>query len=294
MTRALPVALVLALALAGGAASAARLRAEEPLSEAQIKTLQALYQEASGHSMKGEAAKSNEAYQKLLAALPLPSEGRHDPDRARVLYDMAVNHVTLGNKKEAFEHLHRAVDAGYTDHGYLSIDSRLGPLRSEKDFPPLFEKCKRALGDVAFGTKDLKGNEIAKKDYEGKVLIIDVWGTWCPPCRAEIPHFVKLQEKYRDKGLRVIGLTWERGFTDEPTRKRVQSFAETNKINYPLIMASQRLLNSIRPPVTAFPTTLFVSAEGVVEDRLMGLEDYASLEARALKLLAKVPAAKGD
>jgi hypothetical protein len=108
---------------------------------------------------------------------------------------------------------------------------------------------------------------------------------------------VRLQEKYRDKGLRIVGLTWEKtfqqqGLTDEATRKRVEQFADANKVSYPLVLMGQRLFSCIEPRVNAFPTTIFFNADGIEEERITGLHPYEHLEARVLKLLDKAARSK--
>src|SRR5688572_26168281 len=56
--------------------------------------------------------------------------------------------------------------------------------------------------------KDIKGRYIRLRDYRGKVVLINFWATWCPPCRAEIPDLIRLQREYRSRGLQVIGVTY--------------------------------------------------------------------------------------
>jgi thiol-disulfide isomerase/thioredoxin len=58
-----------------------------------------------------------------------------------------------------------------------------------------------------FTLKDFTGKTVKLSDYKGKVILLDFWATWCPPCKAEIPGFVELQEAYRDKGLQVVGVS---------------------------------------------------------------------------------------
>src|SRR4030095_1224281 len=191
----------------------------------------------------------------------------------------------LGKKKEAFESLGRAVDLGYWNHDYLAADPTLKALKDDKaEFAKLLDRCKRGLGGMAFGLKDLKGKLIDRKDYEGKALIIDVWGTWCPPCRAEIPSFVKLHEKYGDKGLKIIGLTWEKMDADDAMVKRVADFAAKQNMSYTVAMMPREVLNSI-PNMQGFPTTLYVAPDGTVIDRVVGMEEYRELEAKVVKLL---------
>ena len=82
----------------------------------------------------------------------------------------------------------------------------------------------------------LDGNTITSKDLAGKVSIFNFWATWCPPCRAEIPDLVKLQEQYKDH-LVIIGVLLRR--RARPTWCR--RFAADYKINYPIVMETPEL-----------------------------------------------------
>ena len=75
---------------------------------------------------------------------------------------------------------------------------------------------------------DLGGKKLELSSYRGKVVILDFWATWCEPCRAEIPRFVDLQNKYRDRGLQIIGISLD----DDP--KPVRSFYQQFNMNYPV------------------------------------------------------------
>jgi thiol-disulfide isomerase/thioredoxin len=254
----------------------------EEIPPEKFKKLKELYQKAHSNSVEKAYDKSNDVLKELLSLLP-----RKEPldlNRARVHYDMACNYSLLGKKKDALDSLNSAVESGFWDHDYLTKDGTLKDLREEKGFKDLSEKCRRALAEMAFGLKDISGKTIDKKDYKDKVLILDVWGTWCPPCRTEIPHFVKLQEKYRDKGLRIIGLTWEKRAPDESIRKNVESFAQNNKVNYPLALLSESLLSAI-PNMEGFPTTFFIGRDGLIAERVLSYHEYADLEAIVVTLL---------
>jgi thiol-disulfide isomerase/thioredoxin len=78
--------------------------------------------------------------------------------------------------------------------------------------------------------KGLNGTPIKLEDYKGKVVIVNLWATWCGPCREEMPHLVELQNKYKDKGFEIIGLSIEENDTEE----MIKNFAKEMNLNYTL------------------------------------------------------------
>jgi len=142
----------------------------------------------------------------------------------------------------------------------------------------------------------LTGKKLEPKDLEGKVVIIDIWGTWCPPCRMEVPYFIKLQKTYGQQGLQIVGLTYERQPSPDAARKGVEKFGKEQGVNYPLVMVEEDLhaLLSVLYGLRSYPTTYFFGRDGSVKHRLEGLHPYESLEAKVRPLLAeKAPPAPG-
>ena len=129
------------------------------------------------------------------------------------------------------------------------------------------------------------GSEMSFEEVAGDILIIDFWGTWCPPCITEIPHYNALDNDYRDKGVNLIGLTVESGTAEEVLEWMAAD--ETHNITYPLVMSNDELMN-VFGPVFGFPTTLLIDAEGNVVKRWIGAKVGKSDEIRELldKLLA--------
>ena len=135
---------------------------------------------------------------------------------------------------------------------------------------------------------DTQGNEQSLEALAGKVVIVDFWGTWCPPCRAEIPSFVELQEKYGDQGFQMIGLNYERKESEEANLKAVLDFAEEFSMNYPCILSDDETRAQV-PNFRGFPTTLFIDRSGKVRLTVVGLHEFAYLEAVVNVLLEEEP-----
>ena len=266
--------------------SSTALRAQDITPEEREKLI-ALNADARSRHQEKDYTGSTKLYLELDKALP--KLGALDPNRAFVHHAIAVNYTALQQPGGAYKHLGKAVSYGFWDAEEIQRDSSFKSLRKTREFQEIVRKARESLASMAFGRKDLDGKVLEKKDYQGKVLIIDVWGTWCPPCRDEIPHFVALQKKYRDRGLRIIGLTYERYPPSDLLRRRVKSFARDYKMNYPCVMADDDLMQAI-PNLQGYPTTFFIDRKGVVRDRISGYHDYRALEMRVLRLLREKPA----
>ena len=117
----------------------------------------------------------------------------------------------------------------------------------------------------AFTLIDLKGTNHSLSDYEGKVLFLNFWATWCPPCRAEIPDFVEVYNEYKDKGLEILGISVDQIGVDQ-----VRKFVERYKMSYPVAMATNELLRDYPPP-QAIPTTLVIDGTGKIRHKKVGL-----------------------
>jgi thiol-disulfide isomerase/thioredoxin len=129
----------------------------------------------------------------------------------------------------------------------------------------------------AFSVTDLEGRTLSSASFSGKVVIVNFWATWCPPCRAEIPDLVALQEKYRDT-LQIIGVS-----EDEAPVEQVKQFAAEHRINYPVVMSTTEL-QRLFPGVQALPTSFILDREGKLVQKHVGMlsPERTELEARSL------------
>jgi thiol-disulfide isomerase/thioredoxin len=139
----------------------------------------------------------------------------------------------------------------------------------------------------SFRLPDPDGKEISLADYKGQVVIVDFWGTWCPPCREELPHLAELYEKYRASGLEIVGINYER-VSEDRARDVVRRFVSEHEIPYRCVMGDQQT-RSMVPGFDSYPTTVFVDRSGKVRLVLKGYTPPAVLEA-VVKILLEEPA----
>jgi thiol-disulfide isomerase/thioredoxin len=127
--------------------------------------------------------------------------------------------------------------------------------------------------------KDVDGREVKAGDFKGKVVVVDFWATWCPPCRKEIPEYVALQEKYRSRGLVILGLS-----LDEAPPAEVKAFGEQFKVNYPLVMADADTAEAFGG-IEGLPTAFVIDRDGNIRHVKLGLAKAAEFEALVTSLL---------
>jgi peroxiredoxin len=120
---------------------------------------------------------------------------------------------------------------------------------------------------------DLDGKKVTLADLKGKVVLISFWGSWCPPCRAEIPEHVDMREALRAKGFEVLSVN----SGDSP--KAARAFAEEHGIEYPIVI-DDGISQKYR--VSGFPTNLVVDRAGVIRDRSQGYSPAHLEEQRKL------------
>ena len=127
--------------------------------------------------------------------------------------------------------------------------------------------------------KDLNGAVVSSEQFKGKVVVVDFWATWCPPCREEIPGYIELADKYSKDGLVIVGVSLDQAGVDV-----VKAFAARSKITYPLVMGDDAAVTAFGG-VEALPTTFLIDRDGQVRDRKVGMVEKEDYEKRILAVL---------
>lgn len=143
--------------------------------------------------------------------------------------------------------------------------------------------AKKEWGNAAdFTLPDLDGNSLTLSEFKGKVIILNFWATWCPPCRKEIPDFVELYEKYKDEGLLIIGVNLDGGDS-----RSVKQFSKNYKINYPIVLGNVNVTQDYGG-IRGIPTTFVIDRKGDIKKKYIGYQPRAIFEDAAKRLLEEV------
>lgn len=127
--------------------------------------------------------------------------------------------------------------------------------------------------------QDADGKTVHSSDFKGKVVILDFWATWCPPCKAEIPGFIALQNEYGKKGLAVVGIS-----VDESGAAVVKQFVQQSGMNYPVVLADE-ITPQTFGGIEAIPTTYIIDREGRIVTKHLGFTEKDEFEKELKPLL---------
>lgn len=130
-----------------------------------------------------------------------------------------------------------------------------------------------------FTMKNLEGKDVKLSSYKGKVVLLNFWATWCGPCKAEIPGFVELQEKYKDD-LVIVGFS-----VDDPA-DTAKAFAAEYKMNYPILLGEGREdVQESYGPIWGIPASFLISKDGKVCRKHLGIAPKSVFEKEIVALM---------
>ncbi len=119
----------------------------------------------------------------------------------------------------------------------------------------------KAVPAPEFSVVDLQGNTLNLAAYKGKVLVINFWATWCPPCRREIPDFIAAYKELKGEGLEILGLS-----VDETTGPALVEWTRKIGVNYPIALATPEIIKAYEPG-DYIPATIIIDRKGMIRFR---------------------------
>ena len=129
---------------------------------------------------------------------------------------------------------------------------------------------------------DAQGRQQPLKQWRGKILVVNFWATWCPPCREEMPELSQLQDQYRDRNVVVIGISTENVV-------QIREFAKTLQVSYPLLagdMEAMSLGSALGNDKSVLPYTIVIKPDGTIANSHFGRINKAVLEQTLLPLIS--------
>ena len=201
-----------------------------------------------------------------------------------------------GKPEKALDDLARIVADGSDRFAVIEMHPDFDSVRRLPDYNTKMlaanqSAVRQALADFKsfpfdFNLKTVDGKAVKLADFRGNVTIVDVWGTWCPPCREEIPHFVALAQKLATKDFKIVGINCNEQGSPEEVKKTVNDFIDEYKIPYPCVLNDDAIESKI-PEFQGYPTTLFADRSGKVRYSQVGYVPSVRLEAIVETLLAE-------
>ncbi|MHB8579279.1 MAG: TlpA family protein disulfide reductase [Ignavibacteriaceae bacterium] len=150
------------------------------------------------------------------------------------------------------------------------------PVQENEQYVPSSPTASKAPN---FTLVDTQGKKVSLSDYAGKVVIVDFWATWCPPCRKGIPDLIDIQKRFKNK-VAVIGIS-----VDTDTKSNVVPFMKSIGINYPVVFANSEVVQSYGG-IEAIPTSFIIDKKGNISNQHVGLTDKGVIVDEIKKLLS--------
>jgi thiol-disulfide isomerase/thioredoxin len=148
---------------------------------------------------------------------------------------------------------------------------------------PPSEKSPEINFDYAFLIKNLQGDKISFERYKGKVVFLNLWATWCGPCKAEMPGIQKLYDKMKGEPIEFVMLSIDK----DNALAKVESYVKKNNYTFPVYMPSGFLVEPLQVP--SIPTTFVIDKDGKIAMKVVGTRNYDTAKMRDFlqKLIAK-------
>lgn len=130
-----------------------------------------------------------------------------------------------------------------------------------------------------FLLKDVAGHDVRLSDFRGQVIVVNFWATWCQPCRIEIPWFNDISDRYKDKGVVLLGISM-----DDGGAKDVEPFLKETPIHYRVLIGTEEVAEKYGG-IFGIPTTIIIGRDGTIVTKHLGLTDKDEIENGIKRLL---------
>ena len=121
-----------------------------------------------------------------------------------------------------------------------------------------------------FTLPGLDGKMVSLADYKGKVVLLNIWATWCPPCVEEMPSMEKLYQELKDEGLEILAVS-----IDESGAQAVLPFMKKHKLSFPALTDTKGAIKSLYQ-TTGVPESFIIDKEGIIIEKVIGPRDWAA------------------
>lgn len=220
---------------------------------------------------------------------------------ATPVFHQAIAYSIKDNPEDAFRCLDEAFDLGFVAFEEVLANDHLSKLADQNRLRKVTEAAedsyinkaeawgRRVLGDFKpfpfkLDVAGLNRGRLESRDFPGNVLVVDLWATWCPPCREALPHFVELAEQFDGEGVQVVGVSMDNPEDPSSSRDAVSEVQKEQKLNFPVGLGDHSVTDQL-PGKQLLPTTVFVDRSGNVRYIATGVQDVYRLSAIA-KMLA--------
>ncbi|MCS1411829.1 MAG: Thiol-disulfide oxidoreductase ResA [Verrucomicrobia subdivision 3 bacterium] len=140
-------------------------------------------------------------------------------------------------------------------------------------------ELKKGTKAPAWTLKDLDGKDVKSTTYDGKIVVLNFWATWCPPCVKEIPDFIEIQKELKDKNVTFVGVSLDTSATP------VKRYVKRTKVNYPIVMVGDTDVVKAYGNFAGIPHTYVIDEEGIIQLSQSGMISKQALMARLKPLL---------
>ena len=121
-----------------------------------------------------------------------------------------------------------------------------------------------------FTFPDLNGQQVSLSEHRGKVVLVNIWATWCPPCRQEMPSMQKLYERFNGENFEILAVS-----IDATGREAVAPFVRTMNLTFPIMLDPKEVIRPLYG-ITGVPESFIIDKEGIVVEKIIGPIDWAT------------------